>query len=453
MTSHKPLCAARPPNPVLQPTIPGAAQGVLRPPCLLSGLAAEYHVGQVHENRHLCTASTSWKDEKSAMKTTSACELALPLLRTVVGPVMALLSTACGPASIDTDSDSSGTGGAGASGSSTTSNDMNCEYPFEDCDGETSNGCETNLQGTNNCGQCGHNCLGGQCVDMVCAPFTLLTASDISKCAQSETTIYYRAASTIHSITKNGLYGGPLKESEPIWNLTIDDSSIYWTRDYDVYGGPLSGDSFQVLASGSDIATYSATDGSFIYWVTLPINIYRLSTSDPDASPELLHASADDASGSAPGGLFVDGSSIYWIEFAAGGANLYRMSKDHPGEPAVLLVTDGPYGTCKTQDDEFVYYSVADNAIARTNKVTGETGIVVTDTACEEMTAGFGRIYWSDKMNPPGFRVLSALSDGTDIQVLASGEGAALCVLVDSDRIYWSEYDQVGDDYLRSLPR
>lgn len=31
-------------NPVLHPTIPGAAQGVLRPPCLLSGLAAEYHV-------------------------------------------------------------------------------------------------------------------------------------------------------------------------------------------------------------------------------------------------------------------------------------------------------------------------------------------------------------------------------------------------------------------------
>lgn len=28
---------------------PGAAQGVLRPPCLLSGLAAEFHVGQIQE--------------------------------------------------------------------------------------------------------------------------------------------------------------------------------------------------------------------------------------------------------------------------------------------------------------------------------------------------------------------------------------------------------------------
>ena len=39
------------PNTLMVQTIPSAAQGVLRPPCLLLGLAAHQHVGQVRDIR------------------------------------------------------------------------------------------------------------------------------------------------------------------------------------------------------------------------------------------------------------------------------------------------------------------------------------------------------------------------------------------------------------------
>ena len=52
----------RPPNTLMVLTNPGAAQGVLRPPCLLPGLAAHQHVGQttmMSPARRVCDAPWS----------------------------------------------------------------------------------------------------------------------------------------------------------------------------------------------------------------------------------------------------------------------------------------------------------------------------------------------------------------------------------------------------------
>lgn len=47
-----------------------------------------------------------------------------------------------------------------------------CSVGFDECDGDVTNGCE-DLSTPENCGACGHDCLGGTCSTAGCTPLTL----------------------------------------------------------------------------------------------------------------------------------------------------------------------------------------------------------------------------------------------------------------------------------------
>jgi hypothetical protein len=53
-----------------------------------------------------------------------------------------------------------------------------CEPGHADCNGIGNDGCETDITTSTNCGQCGHNCLGGPCVNGSCQPQTLIGGID-----------------------------------------------------------------------------------------------------------------------------------------------------------------------------------------------------------------------------------------------------------------------------------
>jgi hypothetical protein len=50
-----------------------------------------------------------------------------------------------------------------------------CDEGYDDCDGDGSNGCETSLSGSDNCGSCGNECGIGQtcCSDNSCGTVCL----------------------------------------------------------------------------------------------------------------------------------------------------------------------------------------------------------------------------------------------------------------------------------------
>src|SRR5689334_3318590 len=55
----------QPPNTVMQPTSTFAAHGVLRPPCSLRMLAADYHVGRTEDSNALITTAALHRGQRA----------------------------------------------------------------------------------------------------------------------------------------------------------------------------------------------------------------------------------------------------------------------------------------------------------------------------------------------------------------------------------------------------
>ncbi len=84
----------------------------------------------------------------------------------------------CGDSCVDTRTDAQNCGGCGMDCGDAPGATISCvasacvtacDDGFDDCDGDPSNGCETDLAGDDaNCGACGMSCAGGSCVGSTC---------------------------------------------------------------------------------------------------------------------------------------------------------------------------------------------------------------------------------------------------------------------------------------------
>jgi hypothetical protein len=133
-----------------------------------------------------------------------------------------------------------------------------CNSGFANCDGVASNGCETNVKGTdaNNCGACHHSCLtGGSCSGGVCQPIPFVNSgtSNIVDLDTNGTLVVFADSGKLQ-IAEVDIPGGTpqvLAGNGQVTNpdhVAIDPSSaaIYWT-DSGNYGTATAGQ----IGSGS----------------------------------------------------------------------------------------------------------------------------------------------------------------------------------------------------------
>jgi hypothetical protein len=95
----------------------------------------------------------------------------------------------------------------------------------------------------NNCGSCGHPCLGGSCLSGQCQPVTLggdSTANDVTAIALDSTNIYWAQLANMGTIVKCPIATGCSGGAQPVttgglggnytFSLAVDSTNIYWAQ-------------------------------------------------------------------------------------------------------------------------------------------------------------------------------------------------------------------------------
>ena len=84
-----------------------------------------------------------------------------------------------------------------------------CAPGFADCNGIATDGCETDITTSTNCGRCGHDCGGAQCLNGACQPQTLISGIDTPRGMDIDANkLYFVADGAIQSCPLGGCAAG-----------------------------------------------------------------------------------------------------------------------------------------------------------------------------------------------------------------------------------------------------
>jgi hypothetical protein len=263
--------------------------------------------------------------------------------------------------------------------------------------------CSVNLQtDPDNCGRCGHSCLGGACTTGQCQPITIAAGQDYP------------------------------------WALTLANASVYWANDgadSGVLVCPTSGcvdAGASVIASNQVFPSAVAVDATNVYWTTAG-TLSTCPLSGCPAGPVVL------ASATQPLAVAQDAVNLYWTEFnfaspAAG--SVYACPK--PGCVPITTVASsqtGPFGVAV--DDAGIYW--LDNAamppqLAQCQLACGSPSFTPISPNDPRYIATDGtRIYWTDRA------AVWACSEGAcDAGVLAPNQQSASGIALDTGNVYWA---------------
>jgi hypothetical protein len=274
------------------------------------------------------------------------------------------------------------------------------------------------LSDADNCGACGHTCLGGACQDGGCQPILIKAGLYYAG--------YVRAADGGPFFTTTGNpYPpiGPTFEGSGVWqvqdggarsiaiepgigyvgDLAISNGRVYYTQDFSIIGA------------------YDVANG---------------------ATTTLVAAGGD--SGDTPFLLAADNASVYWC----GGSTLFRQAQDSDAAVVVAAanyVSDMAWGGGRlwwtmgqtNQTGQLTYYptvdggiSLFDGSVAVPDAGTNVAGVVVDDA---------GAAYWVATGNGGGVTngaVLYANANGS-VTTIASNQARPLSIWIDATHVYW----------------
>ncbi|MBI5536342.1 MAG: hypothetical protein HY898_26715 [Deltaproteobacteria bacterium] len=323
--------------------------------------------------------------------------------------------------------------------------DAKCPANKDDCDGNGT--CEASLKDDPaNCGACGHDCLGSECLQGMCKP--LLVADGL----QSPNGIAVNAKWLVWTNYYGGtVYKAPLPLSTPSGAtllsistggpgaIVIDDVNTYWAES-DV------GTVMQVLTEVGGLPTYLAVgldrpaglaqDATSVYvstrgTVTSLSEIKRIPKSGGTAI-----AIASDAAGAS--GLAIDAASVYWANSTTG--VIWKAPLDLSGTPTQLAAGQAsPLGVAV--DNVSVYWTSSSAAVVM--KVPKAGGTATKLSTGMNPTAGIvvdGAFAWFAETTSGSIRRVS--TQGGPYQTIVYGALSPLNLAIDSKLVYWTNWNQ-----------
>lgn len=149
-----------------------------------------------------------------------------------------------------------------------------CATSFADCDTPTDpdvdDGCETSLDMPDDCGACGHSCLGGGCANEQCQPLVLGSAlwAPRGLAVDDQWVHWVENDASGGKVVRNSVMGSAGTATDLILNqpnpgdLDTDGQYVYWTT-ADTSGGAIS--RIQSGSAGITVIASSTTDPTLIF--------------------------------------------------------------------------------------------------------------------------------------------------------------------------------------------
>ena len=307
-------------------------------------------------------------------------------------------------------------GGVAGGGGADASQDVDpsaCSATQLDCDGDTSNGCETDATShPQHCGACGHDCKGGACQSGACQA-VLVDSHGGSDVASDATHVYWT----------HNLGGGGCKEKlyrcavpgcaaveavatgmDIAYGIAVDSDKVFWLGDNAILtwikGGtctsctPPTGDACTVVLDSPGMPWFLAADASHLYWAAWPKGLSRLPKAG--GTTQVL-----DANGSADCQPAVTADRLYYV------------------------VGDTIMG-CTTAS------GCADKAAVAKPSSQNEWGEVW------EIVAYGGAVYWTDKLNGKILRCAQA-DCGISAEIVGQAAEGTVALAVDASGLYFAD--------------
>ena len=265
--------------------------------------------------------------------------------------------------------------------------------------------CGDTMASGDNCGTCGHSCLGGKCEMGLCQPVAL--ASNLSA-----------------------------------RDLRIDKDHVYWIEPLTAHAQQtdLDGKNLVTLGGGtSNFLVGLAIDEANAYWGSRDAIILRCKLGGCGASPTTVTAQAPIIYS-----LAVDATNAYWIgEDTNSKVALFRTPKGGANGAAITLATS----TAATKDfnklatDGINVYFSADDGMIRRVPVAGGTVTVIGKSVGEadNLVLDENNVYWSVG-DPNTGTINMAAKDGSTPNlgtILTGSQDLPLGLAVDQTNLYW----------------
>ncbi len=302
-----------------------------------------------------------------------------------------------------------------------------CKQGFGHCGTSDDTGCETDLTtSAENCGACGHSCLGGKCTAGKCEPFRVLDMASPHGVAVDQKHVYVSsiADSSVVRVGHDGKCGAAAACPE-------------------VFAATSVGDTFAKVRGAAAIAT----DGTNVYWVAQASGTISMKPVTGGAITNTWGG----ANGGEPGMLALGGGKVFWTSaFGTTDPAPHAQRANADGSGIVSLSTyKVPVSTFK---------GMGGIAVDGTNAywVTETTGVfrapMNAATACVEGTScasgyiggsssSYGiavdatNIYWTE---PAAGEIRRAPKGGGNVSLVAKTQDSPQSIAVMDGYVYWA---------------
>jgi hypothetical protein len=296
--------------------------------------------------------------------------------------------------------------------------------------------CAANLMmDPDNCGSCGHSCLGGGCVAGACTPITLASGAwVVGSTGLAIDTIYVYwtnqngANSGVNKISKTASTGGtptPVVSGSTYSDIedvaTDGNGYVYWTVRLTmgfVQRAPPTGANVATIASNQSSPDFLVSNGTTVFWTNQGTNQVMSAPADGTGTVLPTQLNTSNENGTIPAGIAIDSTNVYYVTKTAGGG----LAEYVPlaGGPVTDLGS-GSYSTIAVDDDNVYWTGGFASPVVYQNSKTGtpSTVLIIASGGMPALTCP-----------------LHLASDGTNVYFLDRGTDSAGNIVAGAGALY-----------------